>query len=141
MIISIPGSKIPVHIRDVEFYIVDQLMAEVLLGRPFFLALGFDFDCHLKRMAGDIDGQSMTEIQGGKMAHAGMRYHDEEDPINCPEHLKGRFGEDNPYEISEEFDKILKDVSNNGMSTIGLEKLNELIEDCRFIFRIRLGPD
>ena len=58
-----------------------------------------------------------------------------------PEHLKARFGKDNPDEIFEAFYTILEDASNNGMSTIGLEKLNELLEEYRSIFRIRLGPD
>lgn len=40
--IVLPGSNIPVRIRDVQFFIVDQEVYEVLLGRPFLREIGFD---------------------------------------------------------------------------------------------------
>lgn len=78
IMISTPVSKIPVRITDVDFYIVDQKLTEVLLGRPFLLQLGFYFDGHPRIISTNIEGKSMSEPCSRKMAYTAIKYHDEE---------------------------------------------------------------
>lgn len=70
-----------------------------------------------------------------------MKYNDEEDPIDLPDPLKPGFGKCNQEDISDAFDVIFKDASDNGMSPTGLENINELLEKYRSILYKRLGPD
>lgn len=54
-----------------------------------------------------------------------MNYEDKEDPIDCPERLKWGFGEDYTEDISNVFEKILNEASDNDISATGLEEINE----------------
>ncbi len=43
----------------VPFLVVDQPMEEVLLGRPFLKAIGFDLESHLEKVGRYVDGKHM----------------------------------------------------------------------------------
>ena len=57
-----PGSNMPVRVRGIEFYIVDQDMDEILLGRPFLNAIGLNLKYHLIRVHTEINGKHVDEI-------------------------------------------------------------------------------
>lgn len=147
IVISIPGSEIPVRIRDVEFYNVHQKMTDVLLGRPFLLALVFYLDSHLMEIASNINGKSINELRSSKMLYTEMIWHhdDEEDPINFSEDLNAAFGKDDKEDIIDAYDVILnswtwafvrkRSVHNR------TRKVNWTLGNQPSIFDIRLGPE
>lgn len=116
-------------------------MMAVVLGRPSLLTLGLYFDIHLRRIESNIDGKSMSNQCSNKFEYTEMKYHDEDDPINCPEQLRAGFGKFYQEDIRNAFDKFFKDEYDNGITVTGLKYLNEVLAKCRSLFRIRLGPD
>ena len=144
--IELPGSKLPVFLHDVSFLIFNARMNEVLLGRPFLLALGFDFEDHLRRVKHLVDGKSIIDIERTsklrKMAYNGLVYgYTDDDPVEPPEHLIAGFGEDTPESISEQFDRMVNESIKNGMTNEGSGTLRVLLEKHRDCFRIKLGSD
>lgn len=51
-------------------------MADVIIGSAFKLALGLNFDSHLRKIESKVNGNSMNELLVSKLAFAGMKYHD-----------------------------------------------------------------
>jgi len=145
--IVLPGSNIPVRIRGIEFIVVDQPMDEVLLGRPFLKAIGFDLNRHLENVRNevhnkDISKQKINNAKMSAMSYKGLAYQStDDDPIELPEALSAGIGKDSKESIDSAFAKMLSAAKENGISTDGHTRLSKMLEDYRDIFRIKLGPD
>lgn len=144
--ITLPGSKLKVRIREVEFIILEAEMSEVLLGRPLLRSLGFDFKEHLQKMASKIDNRSVQEIENSKkkskLSYQGLVYGEvDDDPIEHPAHMVSGFGKDEPETITSEFNRILREAKENGITKAGEERLTSILEKYRDSFRIKLGMD
>lgn len=96
--ITLPGSGLPVLLRNVEFLVIDQEMTEVLLRRPFQHALGFNFEIHVTRVRSMVNICCIEELKCispklSGLSYKGMTYRDdEEDPIEpreTPPHDSG----------------------------------------------------
>lgn len=145
--IIVPGCNIPVRIRDVEFFVCEEEMDEIILGRHFLKAIGFDLQEHLLQVGNSINNKSINDLasKGPKFAsvkYQGMKYNgDDDDPITLPEHLQAGFGTDTIEEIDEAFANIVQDAVDNGISEKGKKRLRGIMEKNRSAFRIKLGPD
>ena len=108
--IYLPGTNIPVCIRDVELFATDQEMSEVILGRPFLKALGFDLKTHLLEVHDQVHNKRMTDLEnsGKKIAswkYNGLRHQAvDDDPIECPDIIAAGIGRDS----EESIDNALK---------------------------------
>lgn len=145
--IVLPNTGLPVRIRDVDFLISDEEMAEVLLGRPLLKAMGFDLAKHLQKVGGAIDGKSEEELKANTIpisstSFKGLSYSNaEDDPVEPPECLQAGFGTDSEVFMQEAMDKAVADARENGMSAKSSESLKLLLERHCDCFRIKLVPD
>ena len=60
--VYIPVSNIPVRVRGVEFFVVDESMDKFLLGRPFLPSIWFNLECHLVRVRDDIHNKHVDDL-------------------------------------------------------------------------------
>lgn len=147
--INLPGSNLPVRIRGVTFLVVDQDMSEVLLGRPFLKAIGFDLNYHLQQVGKFVDGKHIAELETNclkqKLAsctYKGMAYQEkDDDPIRLPETVAAGFGEDSKSSIDKEFERLEQQAEEGAISTEGLKRLTSLLQRYRGIFRLMFGAD
>lgn len=141
IIIHMPGSNVPVRLRGVEFYVCDSPMKEVLLGRPFLKAIGFDLHTHLETVGSKVHGKDLAAVSVGEDRYAGLRHGcDDGDPIEYPNDFdsEGILAED-PAEIQKHLDRMVSEAGANGLRD--LKGLKGLVQEHRDIFRTRLGPD
>lgn len=145
--IVLNGSNIPVRIRGVEFAVVDQEMDEVLLGRPFLKAIGFDLEEHLQRVHRHVHDKHIEELQSSRVKLAaveykGMAYQEiDDDPIDLPDVASAGFGKDSKEEIDEALERNMEEARCNGLSPKGQERLKNILLGYRDVFRLKLGPD
>lgn len=145
--ICIPGSELPVRIRNVEFIVVDQDMSEVLLGRPLLKAIGFDFDEHLRKVQHEINGKSMRELnqeqaEAKSLKYNGTVYRDcGDDPVKPPTILAANFGKDSDAEIDNCLNRMVNEALQNGMSSKSVGKLRSILKEHKSCFRLKLGSD
>jgi len=145
--IVLPGSNIPVRIRGIEFIVVDQPMDEVLLGRPFLKAIGFDLNRHLEEVRDKVHDRDINKLQDNiakmrAMSYQGLAYQStDDDPIELPEAISAGIGKDTKESIDSAFAKMLAAAKDNGISPEGHSRLSAMLENHRDIFRIKLGPD
>ena len=145
--IFLPVSNIPVRIRGIEFLITDQEMNEVLLGRPFLKAIGFNLHQHLREVREIVHNQDISNIKTGNakllaMIYRGLAYQStDDDPIELPEALAAGIGQDSNDSINSTFSKMLGEAKKNGLSKERISRLTGMLEDYRDVFRIKLGPD
>eukprot|EP00171_Calliarthron_tuberculosum_P022992 IDg22992t1 len=144
--IILPGSNISVRIRGVELAIVDQEMDEILLGRPFLKAIGFDLNEHFQRVHSEVHDKHFEELKNSSAkiastAYKGMVYQEvEDDPIQLPDVVSAGIGNDSDKEIDEAFNGMLKEALKNGISQSGHTCLKSLLAKYRSVFSIKLGP-
>ena len=70
----LPGTNIPVCVRGVEFIIVNDDMDEILLGRPFLKAIGFDLNEHLHRIHKLFREKHVKDISIEEIILAAVKY-------------------------------------------------------------------
>ena len=145
--IYLPGSNIPVRVRGIEFYIIDQEMDEILLGRPFLNAIGFNLTDHLLRVHSlihdkHIDDLDLEELKLASAKYQGLSYMaSDDDPIELPECLAAGIGKDQPEYINKAFESIKSKAKDSGISERGLHCLENIFKEYRDVFRIKLGSD
>lgn len=128
IMIILPGSNIPVRIRDVTFLVFDQEMDVVLLGRPLLRSLGFDLKKHLESVARLFDCKCVEELSMDNLnisaptetpciknedrtlksfsAYQGLVYQDDSDePIDLPDAFAADIGKDSEASINAEFSR------------------------------------
>lgn len=145
--LTLPGSNIPLRIRGIKFFIVDQDMDEILLGRTLLKSIGFDLNEHLARVRDivhnkHVDDISTQEIKAASVSYKGLRYQEaDDDPIEIPDIVAAGIGKDSKDSIDKAFDNIVVEAKRNGLVESGIKRLRALLEDYRDVFRIKLGPD
>lgn len=98
--IYLPGPNIPVRVRGIEFYIIDQEMEEILLRRPFLNAIGFNLTDHLFRIHSishdkHEDKLNQQELKIAMVRYQGLSYMAaDDDRIKHPERLAAGIGKD-----------------------------------------------
>jgi len=156
--ISLPCGNL--ILRNTEFWVVDQKMSEIILGRPLLQCIGFDLDEVLTKVQteeGEVDvsqritnGCNGVNQSDGKKPkkvssmsiYKGLWYDEEEfDPISYPEDMQSKMGVDKPEEIQAEIQKTLKRAADAGMTPNNVKKCEALMQKHIDIFRIKLGPD
>lgn len=147
-------------LRNIDFWVVDQDMNEIILGRPLLISIGFDLDKYLTKLQkeeGDIDiAERMSKNCNGidqsdstspqKIAsmssYKGLWYEETEyDPINSPDDIASKMGVDKREDIVAEINKTLDKAATAGMQPHNVQKCRELMMKHIDIFRIKLGPD
>ena len=143
----LPGSNIRVRLRGIKFHIVDQEMDETLLSRSLLQSMGFNLNDHLERVHSFINNKHVddldpTEIKAASLKYQGLSYDDaDDDPITLPESLSAGIGEDSRESIDKAFNVIAKDARAEGISSGGAQRLTDLLEKYRDVFRIKLSAD
>ena len=118
----LPGTNVPVRVHGVYFIIVDDTMDEILLGRPFLEAIGFDLNDHLQRVHKLIHEKNIGDINTEKNKLATAQYQGlaymaaDDDPIELPACIAAAIGEDSDDLITKAFDKVLSQSNSNGVS-------------------------
>lgn len=148
----------PLRLRNIEFFIIDQEMDEILLGRPLLKCLGFNLDSHLEQVRDRYKDVDISQIiyQTSEANHAseipakaaalgpygGLWYNQaEEDPIGLPKSADANIGVDREEDVQDAFRLILKQAEGNGLSKPGLEKTGKILQAFRDILRINLVSD
>lgn len=152
--ISLPCG--PLRLKNVEFHVIDQNMDEVLLDRPLLRCLGFDLKAHVSKFKGRFDNADVGEpmakklnsdgVKNGKAGslptYRGLWYNKlEDDPIEPPQSVGAKIGEDEESEIQAAFEEMVMQAGSNGMTPKGQEDAKELLQQFRDIFRIKLGAN
>jgi len=155
--ISLPCGNL--ILRNTEFWVVDQKMGEIILGRPLLRCIGFDLDEVLtkvqteegevdisQRMANGCNDQSDDDDVPKKVSsmssYKGLWYDEKEfDPISCPDDVTSKMGVDKPEEIQAEIQRTLKRAADAGMKPDNVKKCEALMQKYIDIFRIKLGAD
>ena len=141
----LPGTNVPVRVHGVYFIIVDDTMDEILLGRPFLEAIGFDLNDHLQRVHKLIHEKNIGDINTEKIKLAAAQYQGlaymaaDDDPIELPACIAAGIGEDSEDLITEAFDKVLSQSKSNGVSEEGFNRIKSMLKEYRDVFRIKLG--
>lgn len=138
-------------LRNVDFWVVDQEMEEILLGRPLLKCVGMDLDKTLTDLyhnRSEVDvANAITEAvneNGRKLATAfsGIWYDEEEDDgITELEVAAANIGIYSTEEIDDAVKSTLEKAKDEGTSAAGLEKGKQLLNAYRKVLRIKLGPD
>lgn len=147
-------------LRNVLFWVVDQDMNEIILGRPLLQCIGFDLDKVLTKLQadeGEIDvaqrmADGCNEINhvdpdekfkvSSMSAYKGLWYEEKEhDPIEFPDGITSKMGTDKPEEIMAEINKTLKRATSAGMNPRNVDKCEAMMRKYMSIFRIKLGSD
>ena len=68
------GTNVPVRVHGVQLIIVDDTIDEILLGRPFLKAIGFDLNDHLQRVHELIHEKNIEDINTEKIKLAAAQY-------------------------------------------------------------------
>ncbi len=114
--IALPGSHLPVRTREVGFLTVDQDMGEVLLGRPFLKAIGFDLKTHFEKVGPLVDDKHLYELNKraskiSALSYRGLAYQSaDDDPIKLPETVAAGIGRDSKDSIDKAFADIMRDA-------------------------------
>lgn len=124
----LPGSNIPIRIRGVKFYVVDQDMDEVILSRGFLKSIGFDFKKHMETVHEDIHDKSVADLNADNVKLAaiyqGMAYQDaDDDPIELIDAVSAYIGQDSKETIDSAFQKILTQAEGSGITEFGHKRL------------------
>ena len=147
ILIILPGSRLPLRLHGVPFYVVDQQMNEVILGRSFLQKIGFNLDNHLTKVSSRINGKQFEhlnedEVKISAINYSGMQYNSvADDPIELPPTVGASFGEDNPEEITAAFEDMIKEAKANGITEAGAQQLRKMLLQYRSVFCIKLGAD
>ena len=153
IVLYLPGSNIPVRFRDIQFYVAECEMDEILLGRPFLNSIGFNLDRHLEKLGehenpeddsseSDSVGKLALPVKIASVGYSGLSYlSTNDDPIELPENMAAKIGTDSKESIDSAFEGMLQTATKNGVSAKGRKRLEGLLQTYRDIFRIKLGVD
>lgn len=139
MTIYVPGSRLPVKVRNARILVAEMGMSTVLLGRDLLDHLGFSFT---KYLAENYDVLKDTDVKSGraKCAYAGVKYNDvDDDPITPQVDLSEQFGDDTPEAITKALNERVQEARNNGLSEQGTERLRAILRKHINCFGIKLG--
>lgn len=154
ILIELPCGKL--SLRNVDFWIVNQTMNELLLGRPLLKCLGFDLDKLLhglclqgdevdvaSKLAEDLNNEEDINPKAAALKeYGGMWYNREEyDPVEPTDSVAAHMGEDTPNSINEAVKKTIVDARESGMSNEGLKKCEAMLNQYKDVLRIKLGAD
>lgn len=148
------------RLRNVDFWVTDQDMDEVLLGRPLLRCIGFDLDQHLASVRQkfdniDVDEKIAKELNTRLPLHKdktkricsiksyrGLWYDQTEgDPVDPVPAAGANMGVDSESDISAVIESIIRAAKEEGMSAEGLATAEALLNEFRDIFRTKLGSD
>lgn len=144
MTIIIPGSRLPVIVRNVRMLVAEMPMRTILLGRDLLDYLGFNFVEYLRRnyrRLGELpprkDGM---RAETARVNYAGVTYGDKnDDPIEMPVDLSDQFGDDKPDEVESALEERVTEAEQRGLSKKGAARLREILKRRRSVFGIKLG--
>lgn len=143
ILIHLPGSNLPVRLRGVEFHVCDSPMKEVLLGRPFLKAIGFDLQAHLESVGSEVHGKDLAAMHVAEDEYDGLRHGcDDGDPIEYSgdlDTLIGGIAVEDPSVIQNHLENMVSQAAANGLKDV--KRLRQMLQSYRDIFRTRLGPD
>lgn len=145
--IFLPGSKLPLRVRNVPFLVVDHDMEECIIGRDFLQRIGFNLHDHLIRSREKIDGKKFEElnVQPRKLAslkYTGLQYDMvEDDPIPSVESIGASIGKDDPSQLEAALQEIVQKAKTKGLSSEGQVTMHQLIMEYADVFRINLCND
>lgn len=141
-------------VRNVTWLVSSQPTPEPLLCRPLLEALGLDAEKALEaacdKFNGDVDLSALlpeTDYKEGSVARlvSGIFRADalveDNASFESEENSWLDLGEDKEQEISTAFRKLVQDALLEGMSMEGAVELEELLNQYRDVFRLRLGKD
>ena len=145
--IYLPDTSIPVKIRNVKFIVTDQDMDELILGRSFLHAIGFNLRNHLSEIHHDINGRCIEDLISNtthlsSMSYKGTSYlSPDDDPIDIECVESSSFGIDSDADIEQCISDIVEDARRNGISIAGAERLKDMLRSFRDVLRIKLSSD
>lgn len=119
--IIFPNTSLPVRIRDIEFLIADDDIAEVLLNRPLLKPIKFDLGKHLQNVGAAIKGMSEEEMKSETARLASRTFkvlsygEADDDQIELPECLQAGFGIESHEVIHEAVLKAVENAKANGI--------------------------
>jgi hypothetical protein len=80
--------------------------------------------------------------KAARSSDTGLQYNTaDSDPVPPTETAGAAMGTDSASEIQDAIERMIASAKLNGMSSVGLTRARELLQDFREIFRIRLGSD
>ena len=150
----------PLRLRNVYFWVTDQDMDEVLLGRPLLKCIGFDLDQHLASVRRKFDNIAVAE-KIAKEFNTRLPIHKDKTKRICSiKSYKGlcydltECGSVDPVpaaganmqlvsesDISAAIESMIRAAKEEGMSAEGLAIAEALLKEFRHIFRTKLGPN
>lgn len=140
IIIRLPGSCLPVLLRNVKLRITDFSMNVVLLGRDVLDKLGFNFANYLKKNYNDINNCDLDEAKPKLAAYQGVRYGDDkDDPVPPPVDLSEQFGNDVEADVEKALEERILEATKNGLSKKGTDRLRAILKSRISVFGIKLG--
>jgi hypothetical protein len=128
-------------------------MSKILIGRPLLKAIGFDLETHLETNRDVLNNSTLdTNLlntvntrsfgKAARSSYTGLEYNTaDSDPVPPTETAGAAMGTDSASEIQDAIERMIASAKLNGMSSVGLTRARELLQDFREIFRIRLGSD
>ena len=134
-------------LRNVSFWVVDQDMDEIILGRPLLRCIGFDLDKALTKLQQEVgeidisermctacngvdpkDGTESFKVSSMR-AYKGLWYEAKEyDPIVLPDGIMSSMGVDKPEEILAEVKKTLNRANEAGMKPSNLQRCETIMK-------------
>lgn len=149
---ELPCGKL--SLRNVDFWVIDQPMNELLLGRPLLKCLGFDLDKLLNglcekgettnvadRLVNDINSKNSITLAFVKN-YAGLWYNQEEfDPVEPLDSVASYMGDDSKESIRKALSITLEAAKKEGMSAKGVIECRKILNEYRDTLRIKLGSD
>lgn len=137
--IILPGSRLPVRVRNAIIWVAEMEINSVLLSRDLLGHLGWNFTKYLSE---NYDSVKDTEVKCKVKfsSYTGLTYGDQhDDPIEPRIDSSEQYGDD----ISGEFDAALgervSEDQSNGFSEKGKPKLREMIKKHVNVFGIKPG--
>lgn len=145
--ISLPCGQL--SIRNVKFWVIDQKMTEVLIGRPLLRHIGMDLEKLLTKLCkegSEIDASSadVDESGGSTIALSSHRVvvNDSDiDPIKEIDEAAANMGEEKAEEISTAVKDAIIHARAKRMSEQAAKEAEALLFGYRDVLRIKLGND
>ena len=122
-------------------------MDELILGRSFLHAIGFNLSEHLSQIHQDINGRCIEDLTSSPTRLSSISYKGtsylgpDDDPIDIECVASSSFGIDSDADIEQCISDIVEDASRNEISDAGAERLKDMLRLFRDVLRIKLGSD
>jgi hypothetical protein len=152
-LVQISWVTVPIVVRlrccPLRFAVVRCRMGEGILGRGFLTQiLGLDLKLlfeKARQTASAKGSESLVEhasVRKVSLPYLGVRYFDQEESSDDLDGLLGAgFGIDTVEDMATALPDLMQHARDNGMSSKGVETLNQLVREFRDIWAIKLGPD